>query len=61
MKHINLQTLKEPKYRYKTRLDSLVYKFTSVGLKGEIKKIVIYSLTQTAGVYNLAFGIMTVS
>ncbi|SDD50963.1 hypothetical protein SAMN04487996_101198 [Dyadobacter soli] len=48
--------MKQPKYRYTTGLSSLVYKFTSIGPKGNVKKIVIYSPTQSPSIYNLAFG-----
>jgi hypothetical protein len=51
-----LQTLKHPKYSYTTGTNGYVYRFTSVGPKGEIKKIVIYSKTQSENIYNLAFG-----
>ncbi|WP_353719234.1 hypothetical protein [Dyadobacter sp. 676] len=48
--------MKQPKYRYTTGTNSYVYKFISVGPKGKIKKIVIYSKTSSKDVYNLAFG-----
>jgi hypothetical protein len=54
--YTSLQTLKKPEYQYTTGTNRFVYKFTSVGPRGEIKKIVIYSNTQFENIYNLAFG-----
>lgn len=48
--------MKKPEYRYTTGTNRYVYKFTSVGPRGDIKKIVIYSKTQSENIYNLAFG-----
>lgn len=45
-----------PKYEYSTEDQLLVFEFTSVGPKGEIKKVVEYTPTTIEGVYNLAFG-----
>jgi hypothetical protein len=40
--------------------NSLIYEFTSIGPKGNIKKIVQFSHIQENDVYNLAFGNKTV-
>jgi hypothetical protein len=48
--------MKFPKYSYSTEDQLLYYEFTSVGPKGNIKKIVEYSPTSIENVYNLAFG-----
>jgi hypothetical protein len=48
--------MKFPKYTYSAEEQLLIYEFTSVGLKGNIKKLVEYSPTSIENVYNLAFG-----
>jgi hypothetical protein len=40
----------------KTESDALVFEFTSIGPKGKIPKLVIYSETNIENVYNLGFG-----
>jgi hypothetical protein len=39
--------------------NSMIYEFTSIGPKGNIKKIVQFSHTQEKDIYNLAFGNIT--
>lgn len=48
--------MKYPKYSYKSEELFLIYQFTSEGSKGQIKKVVEYTKTTTANVYNLGFG-----
>ena len=36
--------------------DAMVFEFTSVGPKGRIPKLVVYSNTHIEGLYNLGFG-----
>lgn len=48
--------MNKPKYLYKAEEDLLVYKFVSEGIKGRIKKVIIYSYTGTENIYNLGFG-----
>ena len=36
--------------------DAMVFEFTSVGPKGKIHKLVVYSETHIEGLYNLGFG-----
>lgn len=44
------------KYEYLTEANAELFKFTSNGPKGEIKKIILYSQMLEKDVYNLAFG-----
>lgn len=44
------------KYEYLTEANAELFKFTSKGPKGEIKKIILYSQMLEKDVYNLAFG-----
>ena len=48
--------MKSPRYDYQSEDLMLFYEFTSVGTKGNIKKIVEYSATSVLNVFNLAFG-----
>ncbi len=48
--------MKFPQYSFSTETNHDVYKFTSVGPKGEIKKMVLYTRTGLGNLYNLAFG-----
>ncbi len=48
--------MRYPKYEYSTEDQLIVYEFTSIGLKGKIKKLIEYTPTTIEGVYNLAFG-----
>ena len=43
-------------YELKAQSDAMTFEFTSVGPKGEIPKLVIYSAMPTKNLYNLAFG-----
>jgi hypothetical protein len=43
-------------YRLKANKAYLTFSFTSIGPKGRIEKRIIYSKTDSRGVYNLAFG-----
>ena len=44
------------RYEYQTEGNLHFFEFTSIGLKGEIKKIVEYSKVSVGNIYNLAFG-----
>jgi hypothetical protein len=48
--------MKFPRYTYSSEDQLMYYEFTSVGPKGNIKKIVEYAQTTVQNVYNLAFG-----
>ena len=48
--------MRNERYELETESDAMVFEFTSVGLKGRIPKLVIYSETNVADVYNLGFG-----
>src|SRR5690606_15514411 len=48
--------MKYPKYDYVAESQLMHFGFTSIGPKGEIKKIVEYSETSLTNVFNLAFG-----
>ena len=48
--------MKYKKYEYTADEDLHFYEFTSVGVKGKIKKVVEYSKMNIEGYYNLAFG-----
>jgi len=48
--------MKLPKYEYFTEGEATLFKFSSEGPKGKIKKLVVYSQMLEADVYNLAFG-----
>lgn len=48
--------MNKPKYLYKTEDKFIIYEFVSEGPKGSIKKMVEYTETATANVYNLGFG-----
>ncbi len=48
--------MNKPKYLYKAEEDLLVYNFVSEGVKGRIKKVIIYSYTGSENIYNLGFG-----
>lgn len=48
--------MKYPKYEYSADEELYYFEFTSVGIKGEIKKIIEYSKMNVSNVYNLAFG-----
>jgi len=48
--------MKYKKYEYSADEDLHIYEFTSIGIKGEIKKVVEYSEMNIDGYYNLAFG-----
>ncbi|MFA6402881.1 MAG: hypothetical protein WCX31_14870 [Salinivirgaceae bacterium] len=48
--------MKYPIYAYTSEDQLMLYEFTSIGPKGNVKKIVEYSVTSIENVYNLAFG-----
>ena len=48
--------MKLPRYEYVAENEAEVFKFTSEGTKGSIKKLVLYSQMLPNDVYNLAFG-----
>ena len=43
-------------YQLEEASDAMTFEFTSVGPKGRIAKLVIYSKVHPDGIYNLAFG-----
>ena len=43
-------------YELEEAPDAMIFEFTSVGPKGEIPKLVIYSELNIKGLYNLGFG-----
>lgn len=48
--------MRNERYELKESFDAMIFEFTSVGPKGEIPKLVIYSETGVTDVYNLGFG-----
>lgn len=48
--------MKLPKYEYYTESEAKLFKFTSEGPKGKIKKLIVYSQMLQDDIYNLAFG-----
>lgn len=48
--------MKVEKYPLKSDETLSVFEFISVGSKGAIRKIIDFQLTDTTGLYNLAFG-----
>ena len=48
--------MKYEKYPIESDKDMLLFEFTSIGPKGEIKKLVQYAETSKKGYYNLGFG-----
>lgn len=48
--------MKLPKYEYFTESEAKLFKFSSEGPKGKIKKLVVYSQMLETDIYNLAFG-----
>jgi hypothetical protein len=48
--------MKYEKYPIESDKDMLLFEFTSIGHKGEIKKLVQYAETSINGYYNLGFG-----
>jgi hypothetical protein len=48
--------MKLPKYEYLTEDHAELFKFTSEGPKGKIKKLVVYTKMLEEDIYNLAFG-----
>jgi len=48
--------MKLPRYEYVTESEAELFKFTSEGRKGNIKKIVVYSQMLQNDIYNPAFG-----
>lgn len=48
--------MNKPKYLYQSEKSFLLYEFVSIGVKGNIKKIVEYSETGIEHIYNLGFG-----
>ena len=46
----------KPKYLYKSEEEFKVYSFISEGVRGTIKKMVIFSYTGEQKIYNLGFG-----
>jgi len=48
--------MKLPRYEYSTEGEAELFKFTSEGIKGSVKKLVVYSQMFQKDVYNLAFG-----
>ena len=45
-----------PHYELTTGVSKSIFEFTSVGPKGEIPKIIVFSKISDNGLYNLAFG-----
>ncbi len=48
--------MKLPRYEYSTESEAELFKFVSEGVKGNIKKLVVYTRMIPDDVYNLAFG-----
>ncbi|MCW3110499.1 MAG: hypothetical protein JWQ09_5005 [Segetibacter sp.] len=48
--------MKLSRYEYSTEGEAALFKFTSEGPKGSIKKLVVYSQMLEPDIYNLAFG-----
>ena len=48
--------MKLPKYEFLTEGNAELFKFTSEGPKGKIKKLIVYSQMLEEDIYNLAFG-----
>ena len=48
--------MNKPKYLYKSEEEFKVYSFNSEGIRGTIKKMVIFSYTGEQNIYNLGFG-----
>ena len=48
--------MKLPRYEYLTEGNAELFKFTSEGPRGSIKKLVLYSQMFEQDIYNLAFG-----
>ncbi len=48
--------MNKPKYLYKSEDEFKVYSFYSEGIKGVIKKLVVFSYTGENKIYNLGFG-----
>ena len=48
--------MKLPRYEYLTEKQAELFKFTSTGPNGDIKKLVVYSPMLEEDIYNLAFG-----
>ena len=44
------------RYDLKVKSDAMSFRFTSVGPKGEIPKLVVYAKTPKKNLYNLGFG-----
>ena len=44
------------RYELKVKSDTMSFRFTSIGPKGEIPKLVVYSKTPVKDLYNLGFG-----
>jgi hypothetical protein len=45
-----------PKYLYKSEEEFKVYSFYSEGIKGLVRKMVVFSYTGESNIYNLGFG-----
>jgi len=48
--------MKLPRYEYVTESEAELFKFTSEGTKGSIRKLVVYTQMLEKDIYNLAFG-----
>lgn len=48
--------MNRPKYLYKSEEEFRVYSFYSEGIKGLVKKMVVFSYTGENDIYNLGFG-----
>ncbi len=48
--------MREPQYHVEFSKAFTMYQFVSIGSKGEINKLIKYTKTGTANVYNLGFG-----
>lgn len=48
--------MKYPRYNYQTEDELHYFEFTSIGPKGEIKKVVEYTKVSIDEIYNLGFG-----
>ncbi len=48
--------MRQERYRLKAGDDSMIFEFTSEGIKGRIRKRVAFQFTGEENIYNLAFG-----
>lgn len=48
--------MKYPKYEFIENSEATIFEFNSIGNKGQIPKVVLFSETNDKGIYNLSFG-----